>query len=75
MERPQPEPPAGPPPMPWSILQIDGRTYIIDAQEKRLAVLFGSQAQREHVANLIMRVNQSHANRGILDTTNLVESS
>ena len=47
------EPPTGPPRTPWNILWIGGRTYVIDADNRKIATLLGSQEQREFVAGLL----------------------
>jgi hypothetical protein len=42
------------PPMPWNILWQNGWAYLIDANGKKLASIYGSQKSREYVAEKLL---------------------
>ncbi len=47
------------PPLPWQVEWVHGRTYVLDANGKKIASLFGTQERREHTAAIIYdRVNR-----------------
>lgn len=50
---PKPEP-TEPPPFPWSVLWVAGRSYVLDARGAKIATLLGSQKQREFVAGILI---------------------
>ena len=48
------------PPLPWQVEWVNGRTYVLDAKGKRIAVLLGTRERKEHTADLIYeRINQA----------------
>ena len=38
------------PRLPWNVLWIGGFCYLVDADSRKIATLFGNQSQREAVA-------------------------
>ena len=56
-------PPTEPPPFPWTVLWQGQHAYVIDADGRKIAVLLGSQRQREFVAEIIMNIDSANAAR------------
>ena len=48
-----------PPPFPWNVLWVNGRSYMIDADGKKFATLLGTQARREHVAGILCDLSEA----------------
>lgn len=42
------------PKLPWNVLWIEGFCYLIDAEERKIATLYGRQEQREAVAEAMI---------------------
>ena len=52
---PKPEPVTSPPPLPFSIIwSNNGHAYLTDAEGRKIASLLGTQARREHTAEIIL---------------------
>lgn len=49
------------PKMPWNVLWIEGFCYLVDADGRKIATLYGRQIQREAVAEaMLMAFGKEH---------------
>ncbi len=53
------QPDTSSPPFPWAVEWIRGRAYVVDANGKKFATLFGTQARREHVATILYDLSET----------------
>ena len=42
------------PPLPWNVLWVEGYCYLISADGRKIATLYGKQIQREAVAEAML---------------------
>ncbi len=51
--KPKPMPIETPPPLPWSLEWVGRRTYLRDAEDRRIATIWGTQKRREHIERML----------------------